>query len=238
MNLLAIETSSPLCSVALLTGARVDEEEFEAGQGHSGMVLPMVARLLHARGIGLTEIDGIAFGAGPGSFTGLRVASGVTQGLAAGAGLKVAAISTLEALAEEAWQVGLPGGPPPVERVITCIDARMGEVYHAAYLREGGGWRVISPPGLYAVDMIPVLDGDWVGAGSGFAAHWARLRARQPLAAEQPSLRPHARIIARLAGPHFAAGATTSAAQALPVYLRDKVALTTSERRHERHTAA
>jgi tRNA threonylcarbamoyladenosine biosynthesis protein TsaB len=239
MNLVAIETSSTLCSVALLTGDTVVEDEIEAGQDHSGLVLPMLARLLRARGIGIAEIGGIAFGAGPGSFTGLRIACGIAQGLAAGAGLKVAAVSTLEALAEEAWQDGVPADEPSAARVVACVDARMGEVYHAAYRRESDGWLVCSPPGLYDVDMIPELDGTgWLGVGSGFAEHGARLRARQRLSAERPRLRPHARFVASLARPRFASGAVTPAARALPIYLRDKVALTTSERSYERNSAS
>jgi tRNA threonylcarbamoyladenosine biosynthesis protein TsaB len=237
MNLLAIETSSNSCSVALLEGGAVAEEEFDAGQTHSGLVLPMAMRLLNARGIDIGQIEGVAYGAGPGSFTGLRIACGVAQGLAAGAGVAVAPVSTLEALAEAAWQRGAEQGVSATG-VIACIDARMNEVYHAAYRREGDAWKVSSPPGLYALDTIPVLAGDWIGAGSGFAAHGAALRARQRLVAEMPALRPRAGIIARLAAPRFARGDTVSAGEALPVYLRDKVALTMSERRHERDSAA
>jgi tRNA threonylcarbamoyladenosine biosynthesis protein TsaB len=126
----------------------------------------------------------------------------------------------------------------PVERVVACIDARMGEVYHAGYRRDKDRWRVCSPPALYAVDAIPVLNGSgWFGVGSGFAEYGARLRARQPLAAEFPWLRPHARNIAGLARTCYGCGEMTSAACALPVYLREKVALTMRERSDERHTA-
>jgi tRNA threonylcarbamoyladenosine biosynthesis protein TsaB len=237
MNLLAIETSSTLCSVALLEGSAVAEAEFDAGQTHSGLVLPMAMRLLEAHGLDISQIEGVAYGAGPGSFTGLRIACGVAQGLAAGTGVAVAPISTLEALAESAWQRGEELGFGAAG-VIACIDARMNEVYHAAYRREGGAWKESSPPGLYALDAIPVLAGDWIGGGSGFEAHGAVLRARQRLVAEIPALRPRAGVVARLAAPRFARGDTVSVGEALPVYLRDKVALTKSERRHERDTAA
>jgi tRNA threonylcarbamoyladenosine biosynthesis protein TsaB len=237
MNLLAIETSSTSCSVALLEGGAIAEEEFDAGQTHSELVLPMAMRLLRARGIGIRQIGGVAYGAGPGSFTGLRIACGVAQGLAAGAGVAVAPVSTLEALAEAAWQRGKEQGIS-ASGVIACADARMNEVYHAAYRRESGNWNVIAPPGLYSLDAIPVLDGDWIGAGSGFGAHGAALRIRQRLVAEMPELRPRAGIVARLAAPRFARGDTVAPGEALPVYLRDKVALTVSERRHERDSAA
>jgi tRNA threonylcarbamoyladenosine biosynthesis protein TsaB len=229
MNILAIETSSELCSVALLAGGVIAEAEADAGQTHSQILLPMVAGVLRKRGIALRELDGIAFGAGPGSFTGLRIACGVAQGLAAGAGLELAGICTLEALAEEAWlDVAATAG------VVACIDARMGEVYHAAYRRDGDAWRECSPPSLCAPDGIPALAGeDWAGAGSGFAAHGASLRSRQRLTALYPHLRPRARTIAKLAQARFAAGTASPAQSALPVYLRDKVALTS----HERHPA-
>jgi tRNA threonylcarbamoyladenosine biosynthesis protein TsaB len=227
VNILAIETSSELCTVALLVGEVITEREAEAGHAHSELVLPMVALLMKTRQLEFPDLDGIAFGAGPGSFTGLRIACGVAQGLAFGAGLRVAGIGTLEALAEAAWQIDGAAG-----HVVACIDARMGEVYHAAYRREGEGWRECSAPGLYAPETIPVLDGDaWVGAGSGFAAHGAQLRARQPLSAELPLLRPRARMVAVLAAPRFAEGRAVEPGAALPLYLRDKVALTTRERR-------
>jgi tRNA threonylcarbamoyladenosine biosynthesis protein TsaB len=225
MNVLAIETSSELCSAALLTGDTVAEQEREAGQDHSSLVLPMVATLLRVRKVEFSELGGVAFGAGPGSFTGLRIACGIAQGLAAGAGVRVIGICTLEALAEEAWQAGAAGN-----QVVSCVDARMGEVYHAAYRREGAAWCECSPPGLYAPAAVPVLDGEWIGAGSGFAAHGSALRARQKLVAALPGLRPHARIVAMLAQPRFAAGEAVSAEHALPLYLRDKVAATTAER--------
>jgi tRNA threonylcarbamoyladenosine biosynthesis protein TsaB len=200
-------------------------------------VLPMAMRLLQARGVDISQIEGVAYGAGPGSFTGLRIASGVAQGLAAGIGVAVAPVSTLETLAEAAWQRGAEQGLK-AEGVIACIDARMNEVYYAAYRRDGDEWQESSPPGLYALDAIPLLAGDWIGAGSGFEAHGAALRARQHLVVEMPELRPRAALVARLAERRFERGDTVTAAKALPVYLRDKVALTVSERRHERDTVA
>jgi tRNA threonylcarbamoyladenosine biosynthesis protein TsaB len=237
MKLLAIETSSASCSVALLADGTLEEEEFDAGQTHSELVLPMAMRLLNRRGIDIRRIEGVAFGAGPGSFTGLRIACGVAQGLAAGIGVAVAPVSSLEALAEAAWHIGVKQNINAAG-VIACIDARMNEVYHAAYRREGGEWRVTSPPGLYALGAVPVLEGDWVGAGNAFEAHGVALRSRLRFVAEMPGLRPRAGVIACLAAPRFARGNTRTARETLPVYLRDKVALTVRERGHERDSAA
>src|SRR5277367_5330216 len=153
MNILAVETSSELCSAALLAGDTIMERECEAGQSHSSLLLPMVAELLRESGMTFGALDGVAFGAGPGSFTGLRIACGIAQGLAAGAEVKVVGVSTLESLAEEAWQSGADSR----RQIVACLDARMGEIYHAAYRREDAGWRVCSAPGLYAPDMIPTM---------------------------------------------------------------------------------
>jgi tRNA threonylcarbamoyladenosine biosynthesis protein TsaB len=227
MNILAIETSSELCSAALLLEGTLIEREREAGQTHSSLILPMVTELLREAGIGFDAITGVAFGEGPGSFTGLRIACGVAQGLAEGAQVKVAGICTLEALAEDAWQLDSQAN----RQVVACLDARMGEVYHAAYRREGDGWRACSEPGLYAPGAIPIMEGTWTGAGSAFAVHAASLRARQPFTAELPALRPHARTVAVLARARFAAGHAVDPERALPLYLRDKVAQTLNERR-------
>src|SRR5271169_6187884 len=151
MHILALDASTDVCAAALGNGASWVERMELAGQRHSELLLPMVLALLNEARLELPDLGGIAFGAGPGSFTGLRIACGIAQGLAAGAGLKVAAVSTLEALAEEAWQAGEPAGDSPAEHVVACVDARMGEVYHAAYRREKDGWLVCSPPGLYDV---------------------------------------------------------------------------------------
>ncbi len=228
MNILAIETSTELCSAALLANGSLLEREREAGQAHSSLILPMVTDLLREAGISFDAIEGVAFGAGPGSFTGLRIACGVAQGLAEGAAVKVAGICTLEALAEAAWQLDSQSH----QQIVACLDARMGEVYHAAYRRTGDGWQAIAEPGLYAPNAIPVMDqGCWTGAGSGFQVYAEKLRARQTLVLALPALRPHARTIAALARARFASGQVVSPEHALPLYLRDKVAQTLSERR-------
>lgn len=223
MKILALDTSTEYCSVALWRDGDVDAREALAGQRHSELLLPMVDALLERHGLRLKGLDGIAFGEGPGSFTGLRIGCGVTQGLAFGAGLPVVGVSTLLALAEAARS----------GRAVCCLDARMGEVYHAAYARSDAGWEAVHAPSLCApVDAPPLPAGSWTGCGSGFAVHEAALRRRYTgrLSAIMPEVFPHAKDIARLGAREFEAGRTVPAERAVPVYLRDKVALRSDER--------
>ena len=224
VNILALETSTEQCSVALLSGDTLILRLVNAGQRHSELILPMVKEVVGEAKLRLSQVDGIAFGAGPGSFTGLRIACGVAQGLAFGAGIRVAPIGTLLALA----------AATRAERVIACLDARMGEIYHAAYEWEAGSWREVSAPVVCAAEAAPMLSGDnWLGCGSGFAAYPEALaqRYRGQLHDTLPGSFPHAREIVKLALPVFAAGAGLAAEAASPVYVRDRVALTTAEQK-------
>jgi tRNA threonylcarbamoyladenosine biosynthesis protein TsaB len=224
LNLLALDTSTEYCSVALLRDEEFTHREAHAVQRHSELILPMIEDLLVASGLELGQLDGIAFGAGPGSFTGLRIACGVAQGLAFGAGLPVVPVGTLAALAQEA------GAP----KVIACLDARMGEIYHAAYRRDGGHWTEIAAPSVGPAQSAPILEGDgWFGCGSGFAVYADALAKRYggQLDGVAAALHPHARSIARLAAPVLAAGGGLPAEQAAPIYVRDKVALKMHEQR-------
>ena len=228
MNLLAIDTSTDFCSVAASRGEALYSRHERAGQRQAETILGMVDKVLVEARIDLTQIDGIAYGAGPGSFTGLRIAAGVTQGLALARGVGVIGVGSLLALSEEAGKDGAGG------RMIACLDAHMGEVYHAAYRRAGAGWDEVSAPGLYRPEAVPVAPGrDWTGCGDGFAAYRELLAARlgECVAAIRPEATPSARAVLKLAIPRFAAGEAKDAATAVPVYLRDKVALKTSERR-------
>jgi tRNA threonylcarbamoyladenosine biosynthesis protein TsaB len=223
LKILALDTSTEYCSVALWQDGEVDAREVIAGQHHSQLLLPMVDELLGRHVLALKSLDGIAYGRGPGSFTGLRIACGVVQGLAFGAGIGVVGVVTLAAMAQ-ATGAG---------RVVCCLDARMGEIYHAAYAGNGAGWETVQAPGLYAPADVPVPpEGDWTGCGSGFAAHGALLKQRCAgrLSAIMPDVFPHARDIARLAAAEFAAGRAMAPEQAVPLYIRDKVALKTHER--------
>jgi len=183
----------------------------------------MVDDLLACRGIRVEDLNGIAFGQGPGSFTGLRIVCGVTQGLAFAAGLRVVGVGTLLAMAEATG----------ADRVVCCLDARMREVYHAAYERSDGRWRTVSEPGLYSPKESPALPrGSWLGCGSGFDVYHDALLERYDgsLSGLAPDVAPHAREIVRLGVPLFEQKKDTDAAFAAPIYIRDKVALRTDER--------
>jgi tRNA threonylcarbamoyladenosine biosynthesis protein TsaB len=228
LKILALDTSTEYCSVALWRDGEVDARETHAGQRHSELLLSMVDELLEHHGLAVKALDGIAFGQGPGSFTGLRIGCGVVQGLAFGAGLSVVGVGTLVAMADAVQ----------ADCVVCCLDARMSEIYHAAYARTGGGseaagWDTVLAPSLCAPGNAPALPaGSWTGCGSGFTAYEEALRGRYAgkLSAIMPEIHPHARHIARLAAREFEAGRGLPAEQAVPVYIRDKVALKSNER--------
>ncbi len=228
MKILAVETSTEYCSVALWQDGTVSERCELVGQKHSEVLMAMLDALLKEAGIRIKQVDGVAFGKGPGSFTGVRIACGVAQGLALGADVKVVGVCTLEALAESSGK----------KKVITAIDARMGELYLAAYEKHDGAWAMVIEPCLCRAETAPAVAGDgWFGVGSGFAASPSTstgqaLSARygKQLAGVDAQAVPQAGAIARLAAGEFSRGKAVDAAHALPLYLRDKVALKTSER--------
>ena len=236
MRVLALDTSTEYLSLSVLIDGEICVRETHAGQRHSELVLPMLEQLLVDSGASLQSLDGIAFGQGPGSFTGIRIACGIAQGLAFGADLPVAGIPTLLALAAQVEPThGAQTG------VIACLDARMSEVYHAVYQRssetpgqsDGNEWREIHAAGLYALPAVPVVAGEgWVGIGSGFKVADGALRQHyaQQLCAVWEERYPHAREIARLGAQRLAQGQGVAAWQATPLYIRDKVALKTNER--------
>ena len=223
MRILALDTSTEWCGAAVGDDAQWLVREIRSGAQHSEHLLPMVRAVLAEAGTSLASLDAIAFGAGPGSFTGIRVGCGVAQGLAFGADLPVVAVSTLEALAQEARRAH------GWSRVFACLDARMREVYAAAYEAEAATWRaflepLVAQPG----DLAPLANAE-AGAGNGFAAYPA-LAAQIGLEAIDATLRPTARAIGELALPRVVAGGGVPAAEALPNYVRQRVALTTAER--------
>lgn len=224
MKLLALDTSTENCSLALwLDGEEIARQEL-AGQRHSDLLLPMLEALLGDAGITLGALDGIAFGEGPGSFTGLRIGCGIAQGLALGADIPVLGISTLLALAAAA----------PGERVIACLDARIGEIYHAAYELKNGTWSTVCEPNLGFAKDAPAVEGSgWVGAGSGFSAYGDALQQRYAgqLVSSDGSVYPQALEMVRLAAPLFSQGKGQDAALAAPLYIRNKIALKMSERK-------
>lgn len=225
MKLLALETSTDRGSAALYLDGRVVERCAEGRTSHSEWLLPAVTALLAEAGVALTELDAIAYGEGPGSFTGLRLACGVAQGLSLGSGVPLLPVPSLAALALEA------GAP----RVLVCVDARMEECYWAAYQVDGDAVQCLLPPAVGAPEALPlpaVADSRWIGAGDGFLNYRGRLPASvlDQLAAIVPDLRPRAGAVARLAAPACAAGRFVDPAEAVPLYVRDKVARTTAER--------
>jgi len=218
--ILAIETSSELASCALLSGDTVLTRESSGVRTHSQSVLPMVQELLAEAGLTLDRCTAVAFGAGPGSFTGVRTACGIAQGLAFGVGLPVIPVVTLPALALDCH---LRTG---ATEILTVLDARMGEVYWAQYrIADGMPVEVAAPALSVPQDVAPAPAPDLVRCGNGIAAYPDVF---QP--APLGSLLPHAAQVARLALPELRAGRTLSAAQAQPLYLRNKVAYTAAER--------
>lgn len=223
MNLLALDSSTDWLSVAAMAGTRVHERGERAATAASQRALPLVREVLDEAGLTLQALDGIAFGAGPGSFTGVRIACGLAQGLALGAALPVVGIPTLLALAHDAWR------RHGAQAVFACLDARMREVYVAAYRRTATGWSTVLEPAVRKPDDVEVPDGSWHGCGDGFAVHPA-LAQRPGIATADADAHPQARAIVELAAPRFAAGEGVSAALAEPLYVRHRVALTTRER--------
>jgi tRNA threonylcarbamoyladenosine biosynthesis protein TsaB len=228
MKLLALDASTDWLSVAAGEGRHWHAAGEPAGQQHSQRLLPLVERVLADAGWQLRDLHGIAFGAGPGSFTGVRIACGVAQGLALGAGLPVVAVCTLEALAQAAWEA------QNCTHVLVVQDARMQEVYTAAYRRLQGpadaGWEVINAPAVIAPEGLRLPEGGpWAAVGDGFA-RYADLAAQLRVAPILPGLGPSAQAIGSLALPRFASGAAVAARDALPFYVRDRVALTAAER--------
>jgi tRNA threonylcarbamoyladenosine biosynthesis protein TsaB len=219
MKFAAFETSTEWCSAAVWIDGEMAAVEERAGNRHGELVLPMLDRLAAAAGISIAQLDAVAFGAGPGSFTGLRIACGVAQGLALARGLPVIGISTLEAMAEESGAT----------RVVACLDARMHEVYYSAIEKTGLRWREVIPAQCVAPASAPMPPGDgWTGCGNGFSAYEEFFRNR--FSSLKPEIHPSALAVARLAAPRFAAGEGVDAALAVPVYVRDKVAFTIEER--------
>lgn len=226
MRILALDTSTEWCSVAVGDGSNWHRSDEHAGQAHSERVLPMVRAMLSDAGWALSSLDGIAFGAGPGSFTGVRIACGVAQGLALGADLPVVPIPTLAALAQESYRTH------GWRNVFACLDARMREVYVAAYARADDTWREPTPPSVMPPAVVSrppsADDGSWFGAGNGFAAYPA-LAQQLALSSIAPDARPTAQAIGELALPRLAAGEGVSAVDAAPAYVRERVALTADE---------
>jgi tRNA threonylcarbamoyladenosine biosynthesis protein TsaB len=220
VKLLAIETSTEACSAAVDADGRIWARTEIAPQRHAELILAMCETVLAEAGLRLQDLDGLAFGRGPGAFTGVRIATGVIQGIALGTGLKVAAVSSLAALAQGVVRAH------NATHIIAAMDARMGEVYIAAYAARDGLVTDASAErvGKPAEVTLP-QDGAWAGAGTAFAAYEGVLRARlgDRLGAVYPQAYPLAQDVASQAVAMFARGEAVEAESALPVYLRDRV---------------
>ena len=222
MKILAIDTATEACSAALSIDGETASRFEVAPRRHTELLLPMVDELLAEAGIALSALDAIAFGRGPGSFTGVRIATATAQGIAYSADLPVAPVSTLAAIAQAAMD------ERDVPAVACAVDARMGEVYWATFRRDADGLAALEgeervlPPAA-----VPLLDAGipWHGAGSGWEAYHDALIERLGAAPATLDARalPHAATIARLAAAAFKRGETVPPAEALPVYLRNRV---------------
>ena len=233
-TVLALDTATEICSVALLLDGRSIERNESVGNSHSDRILPMIDEVLAEGGIRLDAVDIIAFGAGPGSFTGLRVACGVVQGLAWATGKRVVAVGNLRALAARAFAL-----QPRAEIVLSAIDARMGEVYCGVY---GRAERVseIRAPALEEPRALQRVAGEFnatVIAGNAlvvFPDAAVGNESRMLL----PSVVATAADMAMIASADASAGLTIAPDEALPVYVRDRVALTIGERESRRNAAS
>jgi tRNA threonylcarbamoyladenosine biosynthesis protein TsaB len=221
MKIMAIDTSGDICSAALLCGGEVTQALELAPRRHGELILDMMAGLLGHAGLTLRALDALAFGRGPGSFTGVRIATSVVQGAAFGAGLGVVGVSTLAALAQGHLRESGHG------RVLTALDARMGEVYWGSYEASDAGLMELRGEELVVrPQSIPSpVGGGWHGVGSGFAAYPVELGAAlgAELVAAYPERFCEARDIAVLAQRACRDGLAVAPELALPVYLRDRV---------------
>lgn len=224
-RILALDTATEACSCALNLDGRIIEDFAVMPRRHAQSILPMIRSLLQSQGLGFGDLDAIAWGRGPGSFTGLRIAAGVTQGIAFAARLPVVSVSTLAALALQHYSEHRH------DHILACIDARIDEVYWACYRMQESEPRLIGDEQLTTPEQLPV---EWMrlvfdGAGIAAAGNGLLYRARFPqelrerLIAEAPALLPAAGAIATLAAASFAHGEVVSAEAAQPLYLRDKV---------------
>ncbi len=221
MKLLGLDTTSDACSCALSVDGEIVERFQLAPRQHTELILPMVESALAEAGLKASAVDGLAFGCGPGAFTGIRIGTGVIQGLALGLGLRVARVSSLQALAQGVFRAH------GYTRVMAALDARMDEVYWGVYEADANGIMQISEPDRLSPPEAVSLaaGGQWAGAGCGWESYKAALtgacgRPQDCFPDEYPS----ARDVVLLGAEFFSQGLDVAAEEALPVYLRDQVA--------------
>lgn len=223
MRLLALETATEACSAALYLEGEIQLRYQVKPRGHSGLILGMMDELLAEAGLSPGQLDALAFGRGPGSFTGVRIATGVVQGAAFAADIPVVPVSTLAALAQRAFRERAE------QKLLPAYDARMQELYWAAYQVNEQG--LVEPVGreqvLSVEDLGPPAGHDWYGVGSGWAAYGEQLLARlgaEVVKGSDPEILCSAYDVALLGVAGFSRGEAVPAESALPVYLRDNVA--------------
>ena len=225
MKILALDTATENCSVALLIDGQLTARERLLERGHAECILPMIDEVLAAAGTALAGLTAIAFGRGPGSFTGVRLAASVTQGLAHGAGIPVVPVSDLAAVAQRVL-----GDAATAERVLVCNDARMREVYWGCFVRSPDGLAAALSEERVSNPRDVALPADWTagpglhGAGTGFAAYPELRSTFAAVLGRISDVGPRAADIARLAVPDVVAGRLRTPEEALPVYLRNEVA--------------
>lgn len=228
---LAFDTSTEVLSIGVATKGHTDVRTLAGGAQSSATLIPTAMEMLSQAGIGLPQLDAIVFGRGPGSFTGLRTACAVAQGLAFGADILVLPVDTLLAVAEEARVLAGVNDQPLT--VLAMLDARMDEVYSAAWDWDGQRWTLRQPLQVGGPQHVLLPDAPRVLlAGNAFEAYGERLPA-----GERVQALPTAAALLRLAPSLFADGHAVPAEQAMPLYIRDKVAQTTAERMAEREAA-
>lgn len=233
MRLLAVDTATEACSVALQVDGRVLARLDAAGRSHTEQMLPMVHGLMRDAGLRFTHLQGLICGVGPGSFAGVRIGVGFIKGLALSLGLPVVAVNSLEMLAQDAMDAG-------ALRVLCAIDARMDEVYVGAFERRPDGLaQALGPPCLSGPSAFRLAgDGPWVAVGTGWRRYEAELRAgtEGAISRVDGTALPRATAALRLAQAAFARGDVLDADALTPLYLRDKVALTLDEQARLRHS--
>ena len=232
MKLLAVETATEACSAALYIDGEITERFSLTANEHTKLILPMIDTLMSEAGLLPQQLDALAFGCGPGSFTGVRIATGVIQGIAFGADLPVVPISTLAAIAQDYFD---SNDNMEQHTAFTAMDARMGEIFWGIYNRNEQGYAtLIGKEVVTLADDIVFPDLTGIGLGSGWGVYEEKLMLR--LAGKvkhyEVDVRPRARAIARLGARGFELGLAVEVELAMPVYLRDKVAKTEAERKN------
>lgn len=227
MKLLAVETATEACSAALLIDGKINEQFSLTTNGHSKLILPMIDSLLADAGLQPSDLDGLAFGCGPGSFTGVRIATGIIQGIAFALDLRVMPVSNLAVVAQDFFDHN------DEDLAFVAMDARMNEIYWGVYQRNTEGYaELLGKEKVIKANEIEFLDREGVGIGTGWKTYSQELLTRPShrIIRYDSNNLPRARAVARLAAEGFKLGMAVPVEHAMPVYLRDKVAKKECER--------